>query len=178
MRFVVNRTDVRYVNPVEIAEPRRQTHARFACPARWGTSHRTCRVRQRVGAKSVARSAPGTAVGVTVDQSSLGSILTDQDGRTLYAFFNDKNGTSNCADQCVATWPALVSRQAVAADAGIDHKLLSQTTRAEGTVQATYGNWPLYYYVGDQGPGDIDGQGVDGVWFVIGTDGKLIKTTP
>ena len=119
-----------------------------------------------------------TAVGVKVDQSSLGSILTDQDGRTLYAFFNDKNGTSSCADQCVATWPALVSRQAVAADAGIDHKLLSQTTRAEGTVQATYGNWPLYYYVGDQGPGDIDGQGVDGVWFVVGRDGKLIKTTP
>jgi predicted lipoprotein with Yx(FWY)xxD motif len=52
------------------------------------------------------------------------------------------------------------------------------TTRADGTVQATYGNWPLYYYVGDHGFGDIDGQGVDGVWFVIGTDGKLIKTTP
>jgi predicted lipoprotein with Yx(FWY)xxD motif len=169
MRFVVNRTDVRYVNPVETPEPRRQTHARFACPARWGTSHRTCRVRQRVGAESVARSARADCGGCQGRPVQPGSILTDQDGRTLYAFFNDKNGTSSCADQCVATWPALVSRQAVAADAGIDHKLLSQTTRAEGTVQATYGNWPLYYYVGDQGPGDIDGQGVDGVWFVIGT---------
>src|SRR5215217_6084158 len=105
------------------------------------------------------------AVGIKVDQSSLGPILTDQSGRTLYAFTNDKDNTSNCADQCIATWPALISRQPVAAETGTDQKLLSQTTRAEGTVQATYGNWPLYYYVGDQGPGDIDGQGVDGVWF-------------
>jgi predicted lipoprotein with Yx(FWY)xxD motif len=55
-----------------------------------------------------------TAVGVKVDQSSLGSILTDQDGRTLYAFFNDKNGTSSCADQCVATWPTSMGRASTA----------------------------------------------------------------
>ena len=41
-----------------------------------------------------------------------------------------------------------------------------------------YNNWPLYYYVGDVGPGDVDGQGVDGVWFVVGADGKLIKANP
>ncbi|OLB77389.1 MAG: hypothetical protein AUI14_16405 [Actinobacteria bacterium 13_2_20CM_2_71_6] len=118
-----------------------------------------------------------TPAGIKVGQSSLGPILTDQDGRTLYAFTKDKDGTSSCTDDCIATWPALASRQAVAVGAGADKALLSQTTRAEGTAQATYGNWPLYYYVGDVGPGDVDGQGVDGVWFVVGADGKLIKAT-
>ncbi|KAA2247293.1 hypothetical protein F0L68_40290 [Solihabitans fulvus] len=118
------------------------------------------------------------AVGVRVSDSSLGPILTDQSGRTLYAFVRDSGGASTCADQCVATWPALVSRDAVSAGAGADQKLLSRTTRAEGTTQASYGKWPLYYYAGDLGPGDVDGQGVDGVWFAIGRDGTLVKATP
>jgi len=115
-------------------------------------------------------------VGVQIEQSSLGPILTDQNGRTLYAFTDDKGGTSSCAGECIATWPALVSRQPVGAGNGTDKVLLSQTTRTEGTSQATYGGWPLYYYVGDVGPGDVDGQGVDGVWFVVGADGKLVRT--
>ena len=119
-----------------------------------------------------------TPAGVQIEQSSLGPILTDQNGRTLYAFTADKGGTSSCTGDCIATWPALVSRQALAAGSGADKALLSQTTRTEGATQGTYGDWPLYYYVGDQGPGDVDGQGVDGVWFVVGADGKLIKTNP
>jgi predicted lipoprotein with Yx(FWY)xxD motif len=115
-------------------------------------------------------------VRVQVADSSLGPILTDQDGRTLYAFTNDKGGTSSCTGSCIATWPALISKQAATAGSGTDRALLSQTTRAEGTAQATYNNWPLYYYVGDVGPGDVDGQGIDGVWFVVGADGKLIRT--
>ncbi|MET7747739.1 hypothetical protein [Micromonospora sp. NPDC005367] len=62
--------------------------------------------------------------------------------------------------------------------AGPSREPLSQTDRAAGTNQATYGDWPLYYYVGDLGPGDVDGQGVDGVWFVVGADGKIIRTMP
>jgi predicted lipoprotein with Yx(FWY)xxD motif len=115
-------------------------------------------------------------VHIEIAQSSLGPILTDQDGRTLYAFTNDKDGTSSCTGACIATWPALISKQPVSAGTGTDKELLARTDRAEGTAQATYNNWPLYYYVGDVGPGDVDGQGVDGVWFVVGADGKLIKT--
>ncbi|MEV4808747.1 COG4315 family predicted lipoprotein [Micromonospora avicenniae] len=117
-------------------------------------------------------------VGVQVEESSLGPILTDQNGRTLYAFRNDKGGTSSCTDECVATWPALISRVPATTGTGASRELLSQTDRAEGTSQATYGDWPLYYYAGDVGPGDVDGQGVDDLWFVVGADGKLIKTMP
>lgn len=125
--------------------------------------------------KAPAASA-GNAVSVKVSQSSLGPILTDQTGRTLYAFTNDKNGSSSCTANCIATWPALISRGAVTAGSGTDKALLGQTKRAEGTAQATYGDWPLYYYVGDMNPGDVDGQNVDGVWFVVGANGKLIRS--
>jgi predicted lipoprotein with Yx(FWY)xxD motif len=112
---------------------------------------------------------------VRISQSSLGPILTDQSGRTLYAFANDKNRSSTCTGQCIATWPALASSKAVAAVSGAQRSLVGETKRTEGTLQATYGDWPLYYYAGDMNPGDVDGQGVDNVWFVIGANGKLIK---
>lgn len=136
------------------------------------------------GAKPTSTQSPVGAsdtVSVKVEQSSLGNILVDQNGRTLYAFVNDKAGGSNkaggssCTEQCIATWPALTSLQAATAGSGVDHTLLSQIKRTEGSLQVTYGGWPLYYYVGDVGPGDVDGQGVNGVWFVVGADGKLIK---
>ena len=38
------------------------------------------------------------AVGVKIGQSGLGPILTDLNGRTLYAFVNDKSGNSTCTD--------------------------------------------------------------------------------
>jgi predicted lipoprotein with Yx(FWY)xxD motif len=122
-----------------------------------------------------AAQAASGAVGVKISDSSLGPILTDQNGRTLYAFTNDKGGTSTCTANCIATWPALISRGAATAGSGAQSSLLSKITRAEGTVQATYNNWPLYYYVGDLGPGDVDGEGSGGVWFAVGADGKLVK---
>jgi predicted lipoprotein with Yx(FWY)xxD motif len=122
-----------------------------------------------------AAAAAAGAVTVKVSDSSLGPILTDQNGRTLYAFTHDKGATSTCTAGCIATWPALISRGPAGVGSGAQASLLSQTTRAEGTTQATYNSWPLYYYVGDQAPGDVDGEGSGGVWFAVGSDGKLIK---
>jgi predicted lipoprotein with Yx(FWY)xxD motif len=118
------------------------------------------------------------AVGVKIGQSSLGPILTDLTGRTLYAFVDDHGGNSTCTGVCLASWPALTSDKDFTAGAGADTRLLAGTKRTDGVEQAEYGSWPLYYYAGDQGPGDIDGQNVDGTWFVVGADGKLVRKTP
>ncbi|MFI0444792.1 hypothetical protein [Actinomadura sp. 6N118] len=118
---------------------------------------------------------PERPASIKLSQTALGSIITDQSGRTLYAFVNDKAGTSSCSGECVATWPALASKGKVTADGGLNVSLMKHTQRSEGTFQATYGDWPLYYYAGDSGPGDLDGQGVDGEWFTVGADGKLVK---
>jgi predicted lipoprotein with Yx(FWY)xxD motif len=121
--------------------------------------------------------ADAAAVTIKISDSRYGRILTDLAGRTLYGFLPDKNGASACGEDCVATWPPLTSRAPVTAASGASSALLGKTVRTEGAVQATYGNWPLYYYAGDMQPGDVDGQGVNGIWFVIGANGKLVKTT-
>jgi len=133
-----------------------------------------------VTASPTAAAAPegrSGAVTVKISDSRYGQILTDQWGRTLYGFIPDKNGSSSCGDDCVATWPPLTSTSPVTSGSGISSTLLAKTVRTEGTVQAVYGDWPLYYYAGDMQPGDVDGQGVNGMWFVIGADAKLIRTT-
>ncbi|MFD9222877.1 hypothetical protein ACFWDI_23345 [Streptomyces sp. NPDC060064] len=118
---------------------------------------------------------PAAAASVKTADSALGKILVDDSGRTLYGFTKDKPGAGNCDADCIAVWPALTSAKDVKAGAGADAALLKETKLGEGAEQATYGDWPLYYYVGDATPGDVNGQGLDGEWFVIAADGKLIK---
>ncbi|MDX8034491.1 hypothetical protein SK803_30095 [Lentzea sp. BCCO 10_0856] len=109
---------------------------------------------------------------VKIAQTELGPVLVDQTGRTLYAFTKDENKSSACDADCIAVWPALTAQSKVDAKEGADTSLVSQV---EESSQAVYGKWPLYYYVGDQVPGDLNGQGVDDEWFAIAPDGKLVK---
>ena len=109
---------------------------------------------------------------VKIAQSDLGPILVDQMGRTLYAFTKDENKSSACDADCIAVWPALTAQSKVDAKDGADEKLVTQIDESS---QAVYGEWPLYYYVGDQVAGDLNGQGVDDEWFAIAPDGKLVK---
>ncbi|GLY49492.1 hypothetical protein [Lentzea sp. NBRC 102530] len=109
---------------------------------------------------------------VKIAQSELGPILVDQTGRTLYAFTKNENKPAECDAGCIAVWPALTSQSTVEAKDGADAKLVSQLDESS---QAVYGKWPLYYYVGDQVAGDVNGQGVDDEWFAIAADGKLVK---
>jgi predicted lipoprotein with Yx(FWY)xxD motif len=99
--------------------------------------------------------------------AALGHFLTDDAGMTLYVFSNDEPGVSNCVDQCAVNWPPVIVGDAslvtnpLAIPAGF-----ATTTRADGSVQLTYGGWPLYGWVNDAAPGDTTGQGVGGVWWV------------
>jgi predicted lipoprotein with Yx(FWY)xxD motif len=45
--------------------------------------------------------------------------------------------------------------------------MLGTTKRTDGTTQVTYNGWPLYYWKNDSKPGDVTGENVQGVWFVI-----------
>ena len=47
-------------------------------------------------------------------------------------------------------------------------------TRSDGTTQASYNGWPLYYWVKDSAPGDTTGQGVNKVWWVLDANGDAI----
>jgi predicted lipoprotein with Yx(FWY)xxD motif len=119
-------------------------------------------------------SEPAAQGGVTLEVSDtdLGQILVDGDGMTLYVFDNDSDGQSACTGDCASNWPPLTDE--VAAGDGVDDSLLGMTERDDGTAQATYDNQPLYYFAGDQASGDTNGQGVGGIWWVVGPDGQKI----
>ncbi|UUN27104.1 hypothetical protein [Streptomyces sp. FIT100] len=131
------------------------------------------------GPSGPAATSPATAASVEVADSPFGRILVDDSGRTLYGFTRDKPGAASaCGADCTAVWPALTPAQAVRAGSGVNASLLTRTSRREGAEQAAYGGRPLHYYVGDASPGDVNGQGLDGEWFVIGADGQLIQKAP
>lgn len=112
--------------------------------------------------------------GLAVAQSGLGEILVDGDGNTLYMFTPDDQGDSTCYGECADTWPP-VSGDLASAGEGIDAALVGTVERDDGSTQATYNGWPLYYFAPDSAPGDTQGQGVGGVWFVLGPDGEPIR---
>ena len=108
--------------------------------------------------------------------TELGTILVDGEGLTLYMFVPDAQGPSTCEDECSASWPALAGP--ATAGEGADEALLGTATRADdGTDQVTYNGWPLYYFAQDSAAGDVNGQGVSDVWFVVDAAGEPIPVS-
>ncbi|MGQ0849004.1 MAG: COG4315 family predicted lipoprotein [Actinomycetota bacterium] len=114
-----------------------------------------------------------TALELEVATTELGDVLADSEGFTLYVFMNDEAGVSNCTGACADNWLALSGD--IAAGAGVDASLLGTTTRDDGSVQITYNGRPLYYFIGDTGPGEVNGQGVNEVWFVVDAAGEPVS---
>jgi predicted lipoprotein with Yx(FWY)xxD motif len=98
---------------------------------------------------------------IATQNATLGSILTDAAGKTLYRFGNDSTSppSSNCNGTCAQNWPPLTIA-APTAGAGVTGAL-GTTNRADGTRQVTYDGSPLYYFVGDTAAGDATGDGVN-----------------
>ncbi|MFG2715205.1 SCO0930 family lipoprotein [Streptomyces goshikiensis] len=107
------------------------------------------------------------------DSEKIGSFLADSTGRTLYRFDKDtaKPPKSNCEGDCEKTWPVVAAGDATAA-AGMDPALLGEVVRGDGTKQLTIAGWPAYRFGKDAKAGDVNGQGVGGVWFAFAPDGK------
>jgi predicted lipoprotein with Yx(FWY)xxD motif len=122
-----------------------------------------------------AASTPSASVGIAVADTSLGKILVDSSGRTLYLFTKDTTNTSTCYDKCAVNWPYLPAIAADKVGAGVNASFIGTTTRTDGSVQATYNGMPLYYFAADTQPGDTKGQGVGSVWYVVSADGQMIK---
>ncbi len=109
-----------------------------------------------------------------------GKALVGSNGRTLYLFQADKNGTSACSGACAAAWPPDTVTGAPQAGSGVGQSLLGTITRADGTRQVTYNGHPLYYFTADSAGGTAHGQGVKAFgaeWYVVGVSGSKIDTS-
>ena len=123
--------------------------------------------------------APETAAPAGADvksgDSDLGAVLTGPEGLTLYGFTNDVDATSTCYGTCADAWPPVIVDVDFQAGPGLDFGIFATTVREDGRLQLVAGKWPLYYFAGDAGPGDVNGQGSGDVWFAVDTDGILIE---
>ena len=114
------------------------------------------------------------AADVELADTDLGEILVDGDGMTLYLFTTDPEGESVCADDCAVAWPPLVVDGDPVAGDGVDGSLIGTIERDDGDTQVAYDGAPLYTWAQDQEPGDVTGQGVQDVWFVVAPDGTPV----
>jgi predicted lipoprotein with Yx(FWY)xxD motif len=107
--------------------------------------------------------APGTSAAVIKTAgTSLGTVLTDGKGTTVYLFEKDTGTASLCYGACAQAWPPVLTTGAPAAGSGARASLVGTAKRTDGTTQVTYAGHPLYYFAGDSKPGDTHGQGVNG----------------
>jgi predicted lipoprotein with Yx(FWY)xxD motif len=108
--------------------------------------------------KAAAPASSGTALAVR--STSLGKILTDGRGFTVYAFDADKGTKSACTGACATAWPPVPATGTTPhVGAGVTQSLVGQATRADGSRQLTYNGRPLYLFQGDSAAGDTNGDG-------------------
>jgi predicted lipoprotein with Yx(FWY)xxD motif len=112
-------------------------------------------------APSSGPSGNGAAV-IKTAHTSLGSVLTDGKGITVYLFENDTGTTSTCYGPCAKAWPPVLTASRPVATGGARSSLLGTTKRANGKLQVTYAGHPLYYFSASTKPGQVNGQGING----------------
>jgi len=109
----------------------------------------------------------GAASVQVANNPTLGKILVNAGGMTLYTFALDTNGVSKCTDSdCTADWPPYTVTTAPSAGAD-DQGKVGTLTRPDGSMQVTFNGQPLYTFVADKNPGDTAGDNVTefgGIW--------------
>jgi predicted lipoprotein with Yx(FWY)xxD motif len=141
-----------------------------------------CLVLLAAAGVGVAMAATMSSKGGTVKaahNSKYGSLLVSAAGMTLYHYSPDKHGAIKCTAACAKFWPPLVVAHGAKpkAGAGVSAAKLSTAKRPDGTTQVTYAGLTLYRYSADKKPGDVKGQGFQGVWHAVTSAGTLAKAS-
>jgi predicted lipoprotein with Yx(FWY)xxD motif len=107
---------------------------------------------------------------VKTASNSLGTILVDSQGMTLYHLSGEVNGKFICTSSaCVGVWHPLIAPSSGAPSGEVGS--LGTVKRPEGTMQVTYKGTPLYTFAQDKQPGETKGQGIKdvGTWSAVTT---------
>lgn len=129
---------------------------------------------------SAASSSPAasTAAGAEMKTASSGAgqIVVDSKGMSLYFFTKDvkDSGTSACTGACLQAWPVFTTTSDVPGVDGVTGAVGTIAT-PDGKKQVTLNGMPMYYYAKDKAAGDVTGQGVGGVWYLVSPSGEMVK---
>lgn len=139
----------------------------------WGTAANAA-----VSSGASRTSAAGTSSRpslMEVRHTRAGTVLANSRGFTIYYYLVDKRGSgrSACYGGCADLWPAVLGPVRIPAGVKLPGAV-GYITRSGGARQLTIGGWPVYTYAGDAKPGQANGQGLGGVWYVIKVRGLPI----
>jgi predicted lipoprotein with Yx(FWY)xxD motif len=124
------------------------------------------------GGSGAVPSATGKAI--SAQSTSLGTVLVDGHGRTVYVFANDKTNKSTCTGACAGDWPPVAAPSPLPASGSGVSGAIGATTRSDGKRQLTVAGHPLYTFSGDSAAGQTNGQGLTlngGLWTVVSPAG-------
>jgi predicted lipoprotein with Yx(FWY)xxD motif len=131
------------------------------------------------GASAATPTGSGGAPLKIVSNPTLGKIITDGKGRTLYDFPIDKGTMSVCYGACASLWPPYTTNSKPMAGRGVSSALIGTSKRHDGSTEVTYAGHPLYYYAPDQKQGQITGQALNqfgAPWYALAPSGREIHT--
>jgi predicted lipoprotein with Yx(FWY)xxD motif len=114
---------------------------------------------------------------VLVRQTTVGEVLVDARGRTLYLRALDGPRKSTCYGSCALAWPPFVTSGKPRAGSGARASLIGSAKRKDGRLQVTYAGHPLYFFGEDRKAGDVSGQASGGTWWVVAASGRKITKT-
>lgn len=124
-----------------------------------------------------ASSGSTTATVIESHAGSAGAFLTNSSGRAVYLWAADGMNKSACSGACAGAWPPVTTKGTVTAASGAKAADLGTITRSDGSKQVTYLGHPLYYFAGDSGSGQTNGQGSDSFgakWWLVAPTGTKI----
>jgi predicted lipoprotein with Yx(FWY)xxD motif len=137
---------------------------------------------QAAAAASPPKTAGGASATIGVaNAASLGSILVDSQGRTVYLFAKDTRPTNTCSGKCAVDWPPVTAKGKPKVGSGVTARQVGTTSRSDGKTQVTYNGHPLYRFQGDRKAGDTNGEGLNafgGRWFAVSAAGKQVTRAP
>jgi predicted lipoprotein with Yx(FWY)xxD motif len=148
----------------------------FVLAACGSSGSKTSSTATTTGSSATTAAPAASGASVSTAQTSLGTVLVNSEGRTLYHFTKDTATTLACVSSCTTTWPPVTvpSGQHPQAGSGVTGAL-TVVMRPDGSQQAAINGQPLYMYAGDTKAGDTNGEGVGGLWFALTANGSSVK---
>ena len=107
------------------------------------------------GGSQSTTAASGSAGGLKTASTSIGTVLVDASGHTVYELVGDSASNQTCTGSCLATWPSVM---------------------ANGTQVVVNGH-PAFTFAGDSSAGQTKGQNVTdqwGRWLALDASGNPI----
>jgi predicted lipoprotein with Yx(FWY)xxD motif len=120
---------------------------------------------------------------IKLHKTSVGTILVNSRGFTVYAFTRDPRNRDMCVSLhgCSSIWPAVTTTAKPIAGHGVKASLLGTINLRGGRKQVTYAGHPLYTYAGDSAPGEtsyVNFAAFGGRWPAMNATGHEVTSAP